>query len=495
MKTALILYPHQLYPLANLPNVDTVILVEEPLYFGVDLEFPKKLHKQKLVLHRASMQRYAKEILWPAKIDVQYVELDVLMKTGDIFDLAKGVERLLVFDPVDDVLTRRLLVARRENEYGMALEFLPSPNFYLKDEEVRGYFDSKSTHCFADFYQWQRERFNILIGGDFKPVGGKWSFDEDKDKKPPRDRQLPTFTVFGDNEFVRDSIKWVLKHFPDNPGELDFIWPTNHVEAAGWLQNFVEHRLDNFGAYEDAIDGQAAWLYHSALSSSINTGLLSPGQIIEAVLKRHHKRPIPLASLEGFVRQIIGWREYMRGMYVMKHTAMRAANPLKHNRKMTSAWYSGSLGLPPFDDMVKKVQHHAYAHNIERLMVAGNLMTLCEIQPDQIYRWFSELFIDAYDWAMVPNVFGINQFADGANMVTKPYISASDYILTMSNYQPGEWCNVWDGLYWRFIEKHETELLRNPFMSAMAQKLASLDTDQKRIINYRAEDFLSKFTR
>ena len=452
-----------------------------------------QFHKQKLILHRASMQRYVKEVLWPTKVEVQYVELDVLMKTGDILDKAKSFEHIYVFDPVDDVITNRLLRARRENEHGTALEFLRSPNFYLKDQEVRDYFGPKPKHAFADFYQWQRERFNILIDEDFKPVGGQWMYDN-RPKKLPKQHELPTFAVFGNNEYVHNASKWVSEHFPNNPGNVDFIWPTNQVEAETWLEHFVEHRLDDFEPYIDAIDGQAAWLYHSALSSSLNIGLLSPQTVIETVMKRHRKRPLPLESLESFIRQILGWREYMRGLYVNQHQTMRASNNFKHSRKLTVDWYQGNLGLPPFDDMVKKLQGHAYAHHQERLMIAGNLMVLCEIQPDDMQRWFKELFVDAYDWVSLPNVYNLSQFATSGSGV-EACIAASNYLLEISNYERGEWCNIWDGLFWRFIEKHRQEISHNPRMRVMVQRLDRLGADHKRIISYRAEDFLTKYTR
>jgi deoxyribodipyrimidine photolyase-related protein len=174
---------------------------------------------------------------------------------------------------------------------------------------------------------------------------------------------------------------------------------------------------------------------------------------------------------------------------------MRTKNMLKNTRQLTDAWYDGTLGIPPFDDMVLKVQKHGYAHHIERLMIAGNLMLLSDIHPNDVYRWFSELFVDAYDWVMVPNVYGMSQFVDSGSIVTKPYVSSSNYILNMSHYEHGEWSDIWDGLYWRFIEKHREPFAKNPRMRMMAAQLDKLDPDRKRIISYRAEDFLKKYTR
>lgn len=495
MKTALVLYPHQLFAAEHLPQVDTIVMVEEPYYFGVDQQYPVRLHKQKLILHRASMRRYAEEIVWPLKIDVDYVELDVFMQTGDILKRLKKFEHIYMFDPVDEVMIKRLLAARREQNDGPRLEFLPTPAFYLKEQEVRQYFGERHKDVFADFYQWQRERFNVLIGEDYKPVGGKWSFDGENRQKLPAGQPLPTFGVFGGNKWVEEAVQYVTEHFPNNPGTTDFIWPTSRAEAQQWLGDFIDKRLDNFGPYQDALDQSAAWAYHSALSSSLNIGLLTPQEVVEAALERHAKTPVPLASLEGFIRQVMGWREFVRGIYVVRGEPMRSANNQMHKRKLTNEWYDGTLGIPPFDDMVNKVNQHAYAHHIERLMVAGNLMMLCEIDPDDVFRWFSELFIDAYDWVMVPNVYGMSQYADGGTIVTKPYISSSNYVLQMSHYQRDTWCDVWDGLFWRYVEKHKTSLTKNPRMRVMVQRLNQLDADRKRIIHYRAEDFLNKFTR
>jgi deoxyribodipyrimidine photolyase-related protein len=373
---------------------------------------------------------------------------------------------------------------------------LVSPNFYLSRSELDSFFADKKKSSFANFYQWQRERFNVLIDPTtYKPVGGKWSFDVDNRKRLPKEAQLPTFEVFGSHPQVAEACAYVEKHFADNPGSIaDVPWPTNRLEAQHWLQDFLEFRLDEFGPYEDAIDGQAPWVYHSALSAVLNVGLLSPREVIDAALERHAKRDVPLASLEGFIRQVIGWREYVRGVYVSRHVSMRTTNAFNHTRRMTPDWYEGTTGIPPVDDVIKKVSTRAYAHHIERLMVLGNIMFLCEFHPDDVYRWFMEMFIDAYDWVMVPNVYGMSQYADGGSMTTKPYMSSSNYILNMSHYERGDWCDVWDGLYWRFVDKHRDLLAKNPRMSMMVRQHDRLSESRRRIIGYRAEDFLNTKT-
>lgn len=490
MKSALILYPNQLFPRDALPDVQSVVLVEEPLFFGMDQAQPMRLSKQKLILHRASMRRYVEEVLYPAGIAVDYIEMDVLMATGDVFDRVRKFDKVYVFDPINDLLANRLLTARRERGESLMLEFLQSPNFYLNDQEVRNYFSANHSKPFGEFYQWQRERFNVLIDEAYKPVGGSWNFDDQTHEKIPEGQSLPSFGVFGDNTYVKDAVQYVEEHFPNNPGSTNFIWPTNHAEAAKWLDDFVEHRLNLFGPYLDVIDGQAAWLYHSALSASLNIGLLSPRQVVHSALAKDAKDGLGLPSLEGFVQRVLGWREFTRGEYVTRGASMKKSNPFKQHRKLTKSWYSGQLGIPPYDDMVKKLKNNGYAHHNERLLIAANLMTLCEIHPDDVYKWFSEMFIDAYDWAVIPNTYGIGTFSDTA----VPYISAATGVMKVSNYQRGYWSDVWDGLYWRFIEKNTDLIKHNPRLRPMVQRLSRLDADHRRVISYRAEDFLNKFT-
>ena len=494
IQSALLLYPHQLFAPEHLPKVDIVYVVEDPLFFGTDAEYPIAFHKQKLILHRASMRRYVEEQLWANEIDVEYLELADVQNSGEVLSHAQkaGAEIVYMFDVCDYALEKRLQEALTTNvEAPFELRVLPSPNFMLKKGEVEEFFADKTNHSFAPFYQWQRERFNILIDKKYKPVGGKWSFDAENRKKLPQDIQVPGFVSFGDNDFVKEATIWVEKRFSNNPGDsANFIWPTSHAEAEQWLNDFLQHRLELFGPYEDAIDGQAMMLYHSGISAPLNCGLLTPLQATEAALAQHEKSSVNLPSLEGFIRQIIGWREYIRGLYVTQGSTMRTANALDKQRTLSTAWWEGTTGLPPVDDVIKKVNKHAYAHHIERLMVVGNAMLLCSIHPDDVYKWFMSLFIDAYDWVMVPNVYGMSQFSDLGSMVTKPYISGSNYILNMSHYQKDIWCDTWDGLFWGFVEQHQELLAKNPRTSMMVKNYKRLNEDRRRIISYRAKDFL-----
>ncbi len=497
MKNVLLLYPYQLFAVEDLPReVDQVIIIEEPLLFGRDAQYPMYMHKQKLVFMRACMRRYVEEVLWPAGFQVDYIEFHQMRETGDIVNKLQHFDKVEYFDPNDDVISRRLSSVIAGLEHKPEVHILESPNFFLSAREVDEFFANKDKSLFTNFYQWQRERFNILIDQNtYRPVGGKLSFDSDNRKRLPKNHVLPSFQVYGSNEFVAEAIKYVEHHFFSNPGSItDFPWPTNHAEASDWLDTFLEDRFDEFGPYEDAIDGQAPWVYHGGLSPLINIGLLNPQEVVRRALDRHERKPVPLASLEGFIRQVLGWREYIRGMYRKQHVQLRTANTFGHNRRLTADWYNGTTGIPPVDDVIKKTLTRGYAHHIERLMVVGNIMFLCDFHPDEVYRWFMEMYIDAYDWVMVPNVYGMSQYSDGGSMVTKPYVSSSNYILKMSHYEKGDWCDVWDGLYWRFIEKNHERFAKNPRMSMMVSQYDKLNENRKRIISYRAEDFLAQKT-
>ena len=326
-----------------------------------------------------------------------------------------------------------------------------------------------------------------------EPEGGKWSYDEENRKKLPKGVDVPQFYIPQTNDYVKEAKSYVENNYSDNPGSTDdFIYPVTHYQAEEWLADFIEKRLNKFGDYEDALSGKSLILFHSALTPALNIGLLTPKQVIETVMDANKETSIPLNSLEGFIRQIIGWREFMRGVYLSEGTYQRTNNYFDHKRPIPKQFWTGETGIGPVDDVILKVLDHSYAHHIERLMVMGNFMLLCEFDPDEIYRWFMELFIDAYDWVMVPNVYGMTQYADGGLITTKPYISGSNYIRKMSNYKKGEWCDVWDGLYWHFLHKHQDKFKGNHRMNMVMSLLNRMENKKLQTHLGNAEEFLEK---
>ena len=314
----------------------------------------------------------------------------------------------------------------------------------------------------------------------------------------------------------------VRSNFAEHPGELDLDhwWlPTTRRQALAWLRAFLSERFQDFGPYEDALTirqkDEHTFLWHSALAPMMNLGLITPGEIVERAVEAAKEHDVPLNSLEGFVRQVIGWREFIRG--VDRHFGEQQAerNFFEHTRGLAECWWDASTHIPPLDDMIRRLQRYAWAHHIERLMVAGNLMLLAEIEPKQGYEWFMTLFCDSSDWVMGPNVYGMALFSDGGVFATKPYMSGSNYIFKMSDYKkpstnPNKrdsnppyleglegdpsWADAWDGLYWRFVEKHRGFFEGQHRLARIVGHLDRMSDERRTRIFGAAEAFLDYAT-
>lgn len=482
---AALIYPHQLFPKhPAIDRADVCVLVEEPLLFT-----QYRFHAQKLMLHRAAMRHYYDRLCQQCK-KVRYVDAGELRTTSDIAPLlAKlGVTHIQLVDPCDDWLLQRL--KRALAAVPIECDVLDDPHFLTPWSAFDDFAANRSKWLFTDFYVQQRRRLGLLVDNQGCPLGGKWSYDPENRKKLPRDAQIPRVTWPVPDNHVREAESYVSTNFPNACGENgSFNYPVTTQQARTCLEDFLNHRFAQFGDYEDAIHQDETFLFHSVLTPALNIGLISPQSVIDAAIARIAH--VPINSLEGFVRQIIGWREYMRGVYRQFGRRQRMSNAWQHTQPIPAAFYDGTTGIEPVDTVIHRVLRHAYCHHIERLMILGNFMLLCEIAPDAIYQWFMELFIDAYDWVMVPNVYGMSQHADGGLITTKPYISGSSYILKMSNFRKGPWCSIWDALYWRFVRKHRAFFLANPRMAVMVaqcDRMGSRLDEHVRI----AETFLSQ---
>jgi len=488
----LVILGNQLFPPGYLPPPD-----EGPVFMAEDVGLCTyvKHHQQKIVLFLAAMRSYA-DALRSAGYDVIYHELDVANPESyeDKLDAAlraEGATRLQHFEIEDKPMERRLVEFAEHHD--LARLELQSPMFMCTRDAFSSFAKGKSRLLMGDFYKQQRRSLSVLIDDDGQPTGGRWSFDADNRKKLPRNVTPPELTWATPAQHVGDVIELVLKEFADHPGDAsEFCWPTTREQACQWLDDFVENRLEQFGPYEDAMTSRSPTVFHSVLSPCLNLGLLTPDEVIEKALAKADK--IPLASLEGFVRQVIGWREFVRGVYREYSEEQDARNFWSHERDLTSAWYEGTTGIPPLDDAIRTAQRLGWTHHIPRLMVLGNLMTLCEIRPTTAHRWFMEMFVDSSEWVMGPNVYGMGIFSDGGIFATKPYICGSNYLLKMSDYKKGPWCDVVDGLYWRFIDRHREFFSGNPRLALMPKALDRLDTDRRLRIATAAEDFLERHT-
>lgn len=491
--SATLVFPHQLFE--NHPALSKnrkVYLIEDPLYFGTDSHWDMHFHKKKLILHRASMKAYEKALKLDS-YEVCYVEFSKGCDTADILRQLsfEPYSELYLCDPVDDVLSRRLKSFAKANN--IKLQQFDSPNFLSSEEWLNKVLDGKKPFM-ANFYKAQRKRMNILMESNgISPVGGKWSYDEDNRKKLPKKQAVPEPPSDTPNDFVKEAQTYVKTLFPKAPGmSHGFAYPVDRKGALTWLHTFFEERFHLFGDYEDAIHSQHRVMFHSVITPSLNIGLLSPQEIVDEALKYAKKHNIPLNTVEGFIRQIIGWREFMRAMYLRHGVEQRNGNFWKFTRDMPKSFYDGTTGVVPIDETIHRVLEDGYCHHIERLMLLGNFMLICRIHPTAVYKWFMELFIDAYDWVMVPNVYGMSQFADGGIFTTKPYLSGSNYVKKMSDYKNAPWCQTWDGLFWSFISDYKEVFAKNHRMSRMVWMYEKMPDEKKNEHRKNADSFLTQ---
>lgn len=467
MRSAALIFPHQLFeshPVLR-KKTEKVFLIEHALFFG-DSQYPMDFHPTKTAYHEKTMAAF-NTTLQESGINTELVsyqggQCEIMGVFKQVS--SEGYKVVFCVEPCDFILEKRLTNAA--NSVDIALEWLVNPGFINTTEENRQWRSTRKRWHMADFYKWQRKRLAILMDGD-EPEGGKWSYDEENRKKLP------------------------IKQIAALPTLSSTDYPTTSAAAKLWLEEFLHTRFELFGPYEDAIEAEQNWLYHSVLTPMLNIGLLTPRYVVDQALKHADKFDIPINSVEGFVRQIIGWREFMRATYEDHGVAMRNGNNWQHTRDMPEAFYSGTTGIDPVDDCIKRVNEHAYCHHIERLMVLGGFMFLCEISPDEIYKWFMEMFIDSYDWVMVPNVYAMSQHADGGLITTKPYFSGSNYVIKMSHYKKGPWSEVWDALFWRWIIKNKEKLAGNHRWAMMCKNAERMDEDKKRQHVDAAESFLA----
>ena len=483
-----ILFPHQLFeqnPL--LEKLDTIYLVEEWLFFK-----QYNFHQQKIFFHRASMKAYQSHLV-SLNINVEYI--DAFNPLSDIRKLIPhlksiGIDGFAYIDTTDQWLEQRMQKACAQ--HGVAAHKNNSPLFVLTSEENATYFSGRKRMFQTDFYKHHRQQRNILMDANKIPMGGKWTFDDENRLKYPKGKTPPAVQFLTTNQLHEEAAQYVRQYFPDNYGSvnLQFIYPTNFTDSKQWLKTFFATRFAEFGAYEDSIVTKEIFLHHGVLTPMLNVGLLTPQYVIDEALDYAREHDIPINSLEGFIRQILGWREFIRAVYELKGSEERTRNYWGFTRKIPASFWNGTTGIEPIDGTIKKILETGYCHHIERLMVLGNFMLLCEFDPNEVYRWFMEMFIDAYDWVMVPNVYGMSQFADGGLMSTKPYISGSNYLMKMSDYPKGDWQTVWDGLFWRFMHVHRDFFLQNPRLGMLVKTFDKMPEQKRQLHVDNADRYL-----
>jgi deoxyribodipyrimidine photolyase-related protein len=420
-----IILPHQLFDIKTLSksiNKETkIILWEHPHYFT-----SYNYNKKKLILHRASM-KYYKDYLTSDGYIVQYKNYNSKITT----------KSYTIFDPIDKI------------ELPFEYELLESPNFLLTKEDYGIYRKKTEKYLFNAFYMWGKKIVDIIPNVKSK--------DKENRKKLPADLIIPPVpSNKEDAKYIKPAILYIKKHFPDNYGNVDnFIFPITHKTANKWKLDFIKSKFEKFGDYQDSIRKDNEYLFHSLLSSSINIGLINPSDIIEQL--RDYEDKIPINCFEGYIRQLF-WREYQRYCYI--YYDFNSKKYFNNNEKLTNKWYTGNTGIPPVDRAIQHGFDTGYLHHISRLMIIGNFMNISGILPKEGFRWFMEFSCDSYEWVMCQNVYDMVFFVSGGATMRRPYISSSNYILKMSDYKKGEWCEVWDKLYHSFIEKNKKELYK-----------------------------------
>ena len=459
----------------------------------------QKHHKLKIYLFLTAMREYRDEIMGKG-FDIFYKQLDERKDEDSYIEFLinylnkSGIKSIGFFEIEDKVFEKDLIAGLKKNK--ISFDIHQSPMFLFSRDEFSDLNLNKEKFRMASFYQKGRKKFKILVNNEGNPVGGKWSFDEENRKKIPKGLDLPKRLTFQKSRYHKSICELININFNNHPGSLDDPWfPVKRSDAVVHLKSFIDERLHNFGTYEDAMVKEENFLFHSFLSPLLNIGLLTPEFVIEYVINKSKDKKIPLNSLEGFVRQILGWREFIRGIYQEKGEYQLKQNFWGHKRKLTDSWYEGNTGIEPLDDCIKGAIRYGYNHHIPRLMIISNIMNLCEVHPQEIFRWFMEMYIDSSDWVMVPNVFGMATFSDGGLMSTKPYTCASNYMLKMSNYKKGDWCNVVDGLYWSFIKKHRDFYSSNPRLSFQSRILDRLSKEKKELIFRCSDNFIKENTK
>jgi len=487
MKTLLLL-PNQLFNIDIIKKIEfnNIVLYEHPKYFE---EY--NYHKSKLVFHRATMCAYYDML--QKKYNIKYLEY---------YDKLNIKNDIILFDPTDFDIKNEL--TKYTNKHKLNLEILDSPLFIFNITELDEYMNSTNKPYFnATFYKWARIKKDIFMNGK-NPIGGKWSFDTENRLKFPSNYKEKEIK-FIDNKYIKEATKYIEKNFPKNIGNINIFVPITHDDAEDYFKKFLSERLQNFGTYEDAISSNVMLGYHSGISALLNIGLLNPMHVIEKAVDR--KKTIKIQNIEGFIRQILSWREYVRLLYIKEHTKFNKMNFLKHDNKLNKVWYSGETGILPVDNVIKKSLEISYAHHIERLMIIGNFMLLMMIKPRDVLKWYMEVIsIDAYEWVMEPNVYGMSQHSVGQLMMNRPYYSSSNYIFKMSNYTKADkgdkiilddegytWYEIWDALYYNFINTHKN-YLKSIYATANSVSILNKksDKDKKKLFKL-AELYINKY--
>jgi len=457
--------------------------------------------KPRTAMFLAAMRHFALA-LQDAGRPLHYTRLDALDNGGslgaqlhaDILRLKPA--RLLMTAPGDWRVLQAIKAVAETN--GLALEIRADRHFFSSIDDFAAHAKGRKSLRMEYFYREQRKRHQVLMD-DGEPVGGQWNFDADNRESfgAAGPVELPPRARFEPDAVTCEVIALVNTRFADHPGRLDsFAWPVTRAQALHALQSFIEERLRLFGRYQDAMWPGDPWLYHAHLSAALNLKLLNPREVVAAAEAAHRDRHAPLASVEGFIRQILGWREYVRGVYWTQMPGYLERNALDAQHDLPAWYWTGTTDMACLRDALAQTLAHGYANHIQRLMVTGLYALMLGVQPKQVHAWYLAVYVDAVEWVELPNTLGMSQYADGGVMGSKPYIATGRYIQRMSphckgcRYDPaqrsGDSACPFTTLYWDFLMRHQATLARNPRMALQVKNLVRMTDVQKQAVIERA---------
>lgn len=473
------------------PNETSILMIESQRKWQA-LPF----HRKKMVLGISAMRHFTLE-LQQAGYEVDYRHEP---------DFASGIQahyhhyqpaEILAFQPREWGM---LQILQRLSE-NLPLIQIPNPFYFLPREEFINWAKSQKNLRMETFYRWMRQRENILMQNG-KPAGGQWNFDK-QNRQPPPKRAYPDPPFVEPDAITRQIIEIIEGQTGFWGSAADFRLPVTRTDAWTWMEHFFRWRFADFGPYEDAMR-RGDWLVtHSLLSAFLNLGLLHPREVVQRAISSAEEYAVPLNSLEGFVRQILGWREYIHGMYWLKMPEYRTVNYFElHGSLPNWYWQPDDCELACLRDSIEMVKQHGFAHHIPRLMVLANFATLAGVNPLRLSEWFWAGFVDAYEWVELPNVLGMATYADGGLLASKPYISSGSYIHKMSNYcadcrydvhqKLGENACPFNYLYWYFLDRQREKLSQNPRMAVIYQLLERKSAEEKAAIRSESQRFLAR---
>lgn len=461
-------------------------------------------HPKKVAFILAAMRKFAAQ-LEASGWKVAYTKLDDPENSGSI--VGELLRRADEFGATEIIATEpgewRLISALEDCP--VPVMQMPDTRFLASHEEFEQWAEGRKQLRMEYFYREMRRKSGYLMEGD-KPEGGKWNYDHDNRKPAPRDIAFEGPLRFSPDAVVEDVLTLVERTFRDNFGTLRPFWfATNADQAREAMAHFLEHALPSFGDYQDAMLSGNAFLYHSILSLYINTGLLDWRDICDAAESAYRAGHAPLNAVEGFIRQIIGWREYMRGIYFREGPDYVMRNALSHHADLPGFYWTGDTDMRCLAKAIKQTRDEAYAHHIQRLMVTGNFALLAGVAPQQVHEWYLSVYADAFEWVEAPNVIGMSQFADGGLLGSKPYVSSGAYIDRMSDYcqscaykvkqKTGEGACPFNLLYWQFLIRHRARFEQNPRMAQMYRTFDRMDDARRDTVLAEATQFLDRLAR